>query len=151
MIEQSSKKYWGFHISKPNLQSLVFTYLKNEESQNYNIHYLNVNLKIWWKICRIVLLVMAGSISTTYAVCSISIQGKKISILQVFMLLGGVSVTQKIANTKNQPPPFLLLEDNFQSQILRWGSEKNECLGALKEILAHIFAWEAYYVTMFLV
>ena len=38
-------------------------------------------------------------------------------------------------------PPFLL-GDNFQFQVLKWGweSEKNECLGGLKEFLLHISA-----------
>ena len=39
-------------------------------------------------------------------------------------MLGGVSVKQQMTNTKYQPP-FLLGEDNFQSQILERGrSEK---------------------------
>ena len=38
--------------------------------------------------------------------------------------------------------------DNFQSEILKRGiSEKNECLGRIKEFLPWIFTWEAYYVS----
>ena len=47
--------------------------------------------------------------------------------------------------TVSAPLPFCW-GDNFQSQILkRGGLAKNECLGGLKEFLAWIFAWGAYY------
>ena len=40
------------------------------------------------------------------------------------------------------PPPLSAEGGNFQSQILKRGaSEKNECLGGLKEFLPWIFAW----------
>ena len=43
------------------------------------------------------------------------------------------------------PPPFSAGGDNLQSQILqRGGSEKNECLGGLKEFLPWIICWGAY-------
>ena len=46
-------------------------------------------------------------------------------------------------------PPFLLGGgDNFRSQILKRGeSEKNECLGGLKEFLSWAFVWGACYVS----
>ena len=57
--------------------------------------------------------------------------------------------TVSVSNpTKVSAPPLVSAGDNFHSHILKRGeSEKNECLGGLKEFLSWVFVWGACYVS----
>ena len=137
----------------------------------YILHYLSLFMLALWVACDHLIFLSIMGLGTVSYLCGLSGEGfwhwlnvliikihgwwgregyKKINKLVVvgggegwvLFKFGGEGITVSAV------PLLSTGGDNFQSEILKRGiSEKNECLGRIKEFLPWIFTWEAYYVS----
>ena len=143
----------------------------------YILHYLSLFMLALWVACDHLIFLSIMGLGTVSYLCGLSGEGfwhwLNVLIIKIHGWWGREGY-KKIINwwwgggrggyflnlvgrvSQYQQSPSFLLEVtteilnlwNFQSEILKRGiSEKNECLGRIKEFLPCIFTWKAYYVS----